>query len=217
MATTTTQREYDVGELQDLIKAKDADTSGDYSGFQALQERWSVQDPTAEGQWLSDWNTMISAYNSAKAAAGAAVLEAKALADLTTFGLGSYTDMNATSHYNDVLTSLNSAALSNTVAPGSFDDLDGRLRTIAAQLQVPLAANIIPQPTPSFDSGLNPKSWEGYVTGLGAKLGWVDPADVPPGTPGTTGGPPLFPTWLKVSAGLALGAVIVAKVREVFT
>ena len=205
---------YSIGELQDLIAAKTANTSGDVNAYQKLSAAWQASDAASAAKWLSDWQAMIAKFNGAVSDANSAISLAQ-LQSKMTLGIEPYTSFEGTTAYQEVLTALNPSWASGTKAPGSFDDLDARLQVAASTLGQTIAPIVIPQP--QYDSGLNPNSWQGYATGLASKLGLVNPADVPPGTPGgpKPNDPPLIPTWLKWCAGGGFALFVAAKVKEI--
>ena len=204
---------YNVGELEDLIAAKDVNLQQDQTAFDGLSSAWQLADGTAEGLWLAQWQALNARYQTARAAAER-LITADAIESL---GITSaQIARDATSEYNAILTALNPAYASNTAAVGSLVDLDGRLRDAAASLNRPLPPpSPLPQPT-NPASGIDPTSWQGYLTGAAYKLGLV--SNPPPGTPGTGAGPgavPLFPSWLKWTAGSVLGLWTLSKVSDI--
>ena len=199
---STIDRTYSVGELLDLLAAKDVEIANLTAQHAALAAQWASSDPAASSAWASQFASVQDAYASAKASAQRYV-EVVRVASLGISSAAASAD--ATGEYHDVLSALNPSWSTMTVAPGSLDDLTGRLTAAASTLGQKLPPGQ-PIPQPTSDTGINPTSGLGYLTGLGAKLGLV--TDVPPGTPGTAGAPPLIPTWLKWGAAAAVvGAV----------
>ena len=205
----TAQRTYTVGELRDLIAAKDADLAGVDAGRRVLP---SEPDPT----WDSDFGALGQRYADARSHAERYIEVVKA-GDL---GIFNPDNADATSEFVAILVALNSSATTLTVAPGSLVDMSRRLDLAAKAQNVVVPTWTVPQPT--SDSGLNPGSWESYDVGLAYKLGFVDAKDVPPGTPGgpdadAPGGKPLIPTWLKWALGGTLAVTLAAKAKEILT
>lgn len=191
----TAQRTYTVGELRDLIAAKDADLAGVDAGRRVLP---SEPDPT----WDSDFGALGQRYADARSHAER-YIELVRVGDL---GIFNPDNADATSEFVAILVALNSSATELTAAPGSLADLSRRLDLAAKADNVVVPTWTVPQPT--HDSGLDPKSLDGYLTGMGAAVGLV--SNPPPGTPGTPGAPSLVPAWLTLAAGAALvGAVLV--------
>ncbi len=190
-------RNYSVGELRDLIAAKDVDLSNEVAARAALHS-------APDGTWDEQWASVQAAYQHARAA-GERWISVTSL-------LGGDSD-DATSEYGAVLSALNPSWETNTVALGSFDDLARRVIVAAAEQNAPLPTpQPLPQPSMQNDSGINPDSLLGYLTGAAAKVGLV--SNPPPGTPGTPGAPPLIPTWLKVTAIVGVGVMAVNAVSN---
>lgn len=203
-------RTYNAAELQEVMAAKDADLSNTELNASAFTDTWAAHDAPTEAQWWTAWAQMRDGYNVARE-------HAQRYLDLLDLTLLSLTDYDATYEYTNLLQALNANWPTAPYAAGSFDDLQGRLQTAETSLGfiAPPPAPI-PQPNPSNDSGVNPSSWMAYATGAAWQLGLLQNPP-PPGTPGTAGGPPLIPTWIKwaAGAGLALfGLDILAKVKE---
>lgn len=210
---------YNVGELEDLIAAKDTELQNETAMYAGFAPKWVNLDAPSFEAWTLQWATVQENYATARDAAQTEISEAKigyALDDL--MDATWYRNADATDEYNGILSALNPSFASNTPAPGSLDDLDARLRAAQiAQGITPPAGLAIPQPE-NPTSGLNPTSWQGYMTGLGVKLGLVDPAKVPAGTPGTgKGAPPLIPTWIKWGTGIALGTYVLKTAKDIIT
>ena len=195
-------RTYNVGELRELIAAKDVELANETAARAAFT---GSPDPTWDGQW----SAVQAAYQAART-------KAERWIALTSLPLLGGDSDDATGEYGALLFALNSSWATNTVAPGSFDDLSARLTVAAMQQNVPLPTpEPLPQPSMQNDSGSNPDSFLGYLTGAAAKLGLV--SNPPPGTPGTQGAPPLIPTWIKWAGGGAAGVYVVSKLKEIFT
>jgi hypothetical protein len=195
-------RTYTIGEVKDFIAAKDVDLASNAAARAKL--------PTApDGTWDAQWASMQSAYESARTAADLS-MDLVRVADPIALVEGD--DYDGTPEYAKVAYSLNSSWASDTVAPGSFDDLVQRL-TVAFSAQNITPPTPAPTPQPQNDSGVNPNAWNAYLTGLAAKLGIVN--NPPPGTPGTQGAPPIIPTWLKWTAGGALGLFALDKITSI--
>lgn len=206
----TTNRNYNAQELKDLLAAKDAEISGTLSAFSQIESSWQQTDPTSESAWYQDWEAFKARYDSTTSGPRNALAQDELAASLP---LVSLTSIDETYNYQRVLLAVNRNWPGQWQA-GDLTDLETRLTAAYSALGQSEPVTPIPQPTPGSDSGLDPTSWEGYVTGAAAKLGLVQ--NPPPGTPGTIGGPPLIPTWLKW--GALGGAVLwgVAKVKEIF-
>lgn len=196
--------DYNAAELRELLAAKNVDLSNNEQAASAFETTWAASDAGSAAMWWTDWATMRDAYNRAQDDANS-YLSYVTNDESLAFGTTKDTDYDATASYSEVLTALNSSWQENTPAPGSFDDLVARLDAAMASLNYvsPVKPQPIPQPNPANDSGVNPTSWEGYLTGALAKLGIVH--NPPAGTPGTQGAPPLIPTLLKVGAVAGAG------------
>lgn len=199
----TVSRYYTMGELRDLLAAKDEDLRRLTVEHDAIGSAWSHADVTGERAWANDFTKRLALYKSQRTFAGL---------DLDVAAVAPFGDsIDATSRYEDVLTSLNADWKTNGSAPGSLDDLAARIGAAYASLAV-APPEWGPLPQPKSDSGLNPTSWQGYLTGAAAKVGLVK--DPPPGTPGTgNGAPPLIPTWLKWAGGGAAALFVAAQVK----
>ena len=207
--------DYNVGELEDLIRAKDADMAGETKSYAAFSPAWVAADSAAFIAWTNDWDALQKAYQTARDAADREISTAKigyALDDL--MDATAYRDATATDEYEGILAALNPSWQSNTVAPGSFADLDRRIKAAATSQAVTLPTWQTPQPQ-NPTSGLDPTSWQGYLAGAASKVGLIDASQLPPGTPGSKDGPPLIPTGLKIAGAAALALYIVKSIKDV--
>lgn len=191
---SATDRSYNAAELKDLLAAKDAEVTGTLASFNGISGTWQGVDPGGESAWAADWQKFKDNYDSVTSNAKSVLAHDELLPVPLTW-------VDATYTYQAVLRAVN-RNWPNAWGPGDLSDLEARLQAAYVATNQTEPSFPIPQPTPGTDSGLDPTSWQGYVTGLGAKLGIVQ--NPPPGTPGTAGAPPLIPTWLKVTAGAAL-------------
>lgn len=204
---TVGTREYSIGELEDLIAAKDYAVTQLGNHFADYSPTWVSQDLTSFSAFSSDWAALQSRYDDAKTSARHWIdTETVVAFDIDVEGI------DATDQYNGILAALNPSYAENTNGPGSIGDLEQRLTAASGT-----PTNYSDTPQPTHDTGLAPNSWEAYVTGLGYKLGFVKPGDMPPGTPGGpgTGDPPLIPTWVKVVGGLGLGTWLISNVKDI--
>ena len=205
---------YNVGELEDLIRAKDADMAGETKAYAAFAPEWVAADSAAFIAWTDQWEALQKAYQAARDAADSEISSAKlgyVLDDM--MDPTWYRNADATAEYNGILLALNPGYTALTVAPGSFGDLDKRIKAAANAQAIALPTWTVPQPS-NPTSGLDPKSWQGYATGLAGKVGLVPANEIPPGTPGTPDGPSLWPAWLTVAGGAAVVVYLVKSVKD---
>lgn len=198
-------RTYNAGELSNLIDAKDVDMQNTENSWAQIQNAWETMAPADAGAWATDWAAVKDRY------APEHDRSARYVALLSDLPM-SLSDYDATTEYQSLLKALNPNWPGNWGA-GSYQDVTARLRDAYASLnQAPPQGQPIPQGDPSYDSGVSPNSWQAYVTGAAVKLGILNATDVPPGTPGTDGAPPLIPTWVKV---VGVGALALFGINEV--
>lgn len=201
-------------ELKDMLAAKDTEVSNTAASFAQIQSSWQSSDPQGESTWYADWRAFLTRYASGTQGARNALSQDELAAKLP---LVSLTSIDETFNFHAVLLAVN-RNWPGEWQPGDLADMENRLQAAYAALGQPEpSGQPIPQPTPGSDSGLGPSSWEAYVTGAAAKLGFIDPAKVPPGTPGTKDGPPLIPTWLKVGGIGAAALWGAAKIKELLS
>jgi len=133
-------------EVKDLIKAKDADIAAMGQGYADLSPTWVDKDNAAFLAWTSDWNDMLSRYESAQASIKTELDSASASAPAGT-------------EWDAVMTALRQAYPgyargSDAPVPNTKGDLqDLQARLAAAGGKVP--AHDVPQPTKGADTDLN--------------------------------------------------------------
>lgn len=133
---------YNLQDVVDLIAAKDANIAN------LVQSRGLLPQPP-DSTWDQQFADVQNSYADARSRAQAVISDAKVIA----LGTSAWTYEPATNVFNDILSSLNVAYASQTPAPGSFDDLDARLRSNSQNIPIP------PTPTLPQPSGENPEKW----------------------------------------------------------